>query len=216
MVYTLVGFSISTKLCKHHHRLTPSAFHHPSRNSVSTSSHFCSPLAGTRLLSVLWICLFWTLDRQGLVQCGLLSPVSPTCLGSDSGLQPARLLCPWHFPGKDTRVGCHSLLQGIFLTQGWSPHLDTGRQILCLRCSGLTRVVAWVSVSLYEPVTVVFPFTSRWTRLSPHFGCRENAAVDIVYKFWHRRMFSIILGICLGLYSNSVIFEPISQSAGTL
>ena len=33
-------------------------------------------------------------------------------------LQLARLLCPWDFPGKNTRVGCHFLLQGIFLTQG--------------------------------------------------------------------------------------------------
>ena len=33
-------------------------------------------------------------------------------------LQPARLLCPWTFPGKNTRVGCHFLLQGTFLTQG--------------------------------------------------------------------------------------------------
>ena len=31
------------------------------------------------------------------------------------------LLCPWHFPGKSTGVGCHFLLQGIFLTQGSSP-----------------------------------------------------------------------------------------------
>ena len=29
-----------------------------------------------------------------------------------------RLLCPWDFPGKNTGVGCHSLLQGIFLAQG--------------------------------------------------------------------------------------------------
>ena len=27
------------------------------------------------------------------------------------GLQPARLLCPWDFPGKNTGVGCHSFLQ---------------------------------------------------------------------------------------------------------
>ena len=26
-------------------------------------------------------------------------------------------------PGKDTGVGCHALLQGIFPTQGWNPHL---------------------------------------------------------------------------------------------
>ena len=29
-----------------------------------------------------------------------------------------RLLCPWDFPGKNTGVGCHSVLQGIFLIQG--------------------------------------------------------------------------------------------------
>ena len=30
----------------------------------------------------------------------------------------ARLLSPWDFLGKNTGVGCHFLLQGIFLTQG--------------------------------------------------------------------------------------------------
>ena len=39
------------------------------------------------------------------------------------GLQPTRLLCPWDFPGKNTGVGCHALLQGIFLTQGSNPSL---------------------------------------------------------------------------------------------
>ena len=34
------------------------------------------------------------------------------------GLSAARLLCPWNSPGKNTGVGRHSLLQGIFLTQG--------------------------------------------------------------------------------------------------
>ena len=34
------------------------------------------------------------------------------------GLQLARLLCPWNFPGKNTGVGCLFLLHGIFLTQG--------------------------------------------------------------------------------------------------
>ena len=33
-------------------------------------------------------------------------------------LQPARLPCPWNSPGKNTGVDCHSLLQGIFPTQG--------------------------------------------------------------------------------------------------
>ena len=34
--------------------------------------------------------------------------------------KPARLLCLWNFPGKNTGVGCHSLLQGIF-PQGSNP-----------------------------------------------------------------------------------------------
>ena len=34
------------------------------------------------------------------------------------GLLPTRLLCPWDFPGKNTGVGCHFLVQGIFPTQG--------------------------------------------------------------------------------------------------
>ena len=33
-------------------------------------------------------------------------------------------------PGKHTGVGCHSLLQGIFSTQGSNPGLLHGRQIL--------------------------------------------------------------------------------------
>ena len=33
------------------------------------------------------------------------------------------LHCPWDFPGKNTRVGCHLLLQEIFPTQGLNPGL---------------------------------------------------------------------------------------------
>ena len=34
------------------------------------------------------------------------------------GLQPTRLLSPWDFPGKNTGVDCHFLLQESFPTQG--------------------------------------------------------------------------------------------------
>ena len=43
------------------------------------------------------------------------------------------LLCPQDSPDKNTRVGCHSLFQGIFLTQGSNPcllHLVHCRKIL--------------------------------------------------------------------------------------
>ena len=42
---------------------------------------------------------------------------------------PSPLLCPWDSPGMNTGVGCHFLLQGIFLTQGPNPDLHC-RQIL--------------------------------------------------------------------------------------
>ena len=41
------------------------------------------------------------------------------------GLYPVRLLCPWDSLGKNTGVGCHFLLQGVFQTQGSN---------LCLLC----------------------------------------------------------------------------------
>ena len=47
------------------------------------------------------------------------SAVSTLC----SPMDCPRLLCPWDIPGKNTGVGCHFLLQGIFPTQGSSPHL---------------------------------------------------------------------------------------------
>ena len=39
------------------------------------------------------------------------------------GLQPTSHLCPWDSSSKDTGVGCHFLLQGIFPTQGQNPCL---------------------------------------------------------------------------------------------
>ena len=46
------------------------------------------------------------------------------------GLEPTRFLCPWNSPGKNTEVGSHSLLQGIFLTQGLNLGLLLCRWIL--------------------------------------------------------------------------------------
>ena len=40
-------------------------------------------------------------------------------------LLPPRLLCPWDSPGKNTGVGSHALLQGIFPNQGWNPGSPT-------------------------------------------------------------------------------------------
>ena len=45
-------------------------------------------------------------------------------------LQLSRLLCPWGSPGKNTAVGCHSPLQGIFPTRGQNLGLLPCRQAL--------------------------------------------------------------------------------------
>ena len=45
-------------------------------------------------------------------------------------LQLSSLLCPRDFPGKTTGVGCHSLLQRVFLTQGSNPGFLHCRRIL--------------------------------------------------------------------------------------
>ena len=45
-------------------------------------------------------------------------------------MDPAKLLCPWDSPDKNTGVGCYSLFQGIFPTQGLNPGFLNCRQIL--------------------------------------------------------------------------------------
>ena len=61
----------------------------------------------------------------------LVCPAAQSCPTlRPPGLQPARLLCPWDSPGKNTGAGCHTLLQGIVPTQGWNPGLPQCGQIL--------------------------------------------------------------------------------------
>ena len=59
----------------------------------------------------------------------LVAQSSPT-LCDPHGLKLARLLRLGDSPGKNTRVDCHSLLQGIFPTQRSNPGLLHCRQIL--------------------------------------------------------------------------------------
>ena len=64
------------------------------------------------------------------------------------GLQPARLLCPWDFSSQNTGVGCHFLLQGIFLTQGSNLH----RLCLPALASGFFTTSAKLSKPLFFPL----------------------------------------------------------------
>ena len=80
------------------------------------------------------------------------------------GLQPTRLLCPWNYPGKNTGVGSHSLLQEIFPTQGSNLDFRHCRQNLYqLSHQGSTPfhcIVEWIRSSGSEPQSapgLVFP-----------------------------------------------------------
>ena len=55
-----------------------------------------------------------------VLSCSIVSNSLETTIAS-------RLLCPWNFPGKNTRMGCHSLHRGIFLIQGSNPSLLHGQ-----------------------------------------------------------------------------------------
>ena len=64
---------------------------------------------------------------MGSKGCGIggccLFAQSCLTLSRSLGLQPVRLLHSWDFPGKNTGVGYHSLLQGILPTMGLNPGL---------------------------------------------------------------------------------------------
>ena len=66
------------------------------------------------------------------VSCSVVSICNPLQIVMDfiDSHGPVRLFCPWNSPGNNTGVGCHSLLQGIFPTQGLNPGLLCCRQIL--------------------------------------------------------------------------------------
>ena len=78
-----------------------------------------------------------------------------------SGLEPARLLCPWNSPGKNNRVGCHSLLQGIFPTQGWNPSL--------LHCRGFFTVWAMREENISCPNMHLALLISAFPKMKSNF-----------------------------------------------
>ena len=103
------------------------------------------------------------------------------------GLESIRLLCPWNFPGKNTRVGCHFLLQGIFPTQGWNlclQHWDSGAYFI-------SGIVSWSYIvhsfksSLLQWGRFSFYFIDEEIRLRNFFQLviRDGSlAILLVYK----------------------------------
>ena len=73
-----------------------------------------------------WTSFYWVFTYSWCT-LGMMCTLTQLCsVMSNSfwphGLLPARLPFPMGFPGKNTGVGCHFLLQENFLTQGSNPH----------------------------------------------------------------------------------------------
>ena len=67
---------------------------------------------------------------QSKLACGVLVAQSCPTLCDSMDYGPPGSSVHGDSPGKNTGVGCHFLLQGIFLTQGSNPDLLHCRQIL--------------------------------------------------------------------------------------
>ena len=67
----------------------------------------------SRITDDLWYC-YCLVTKSSLTLC--------------DPMDSAMLLCPWDFPVKNPGVGCHFLLQGIFLSQGLNPRILHHRQ----------------------------------------------------------------------------------------
>ena len=89
-------------------------------------------------------------------------------------LYPTRLHCLWEFPGKNTGVGCHTLLQGIFPTQGLSPGL------LCLSpaLTGLSSLPGkphwFLQFSSVQSLSRVWLFATSWIA-----ACQASLSITI-------------------------------------
>ena len=101
---------------------------HDGQPEVFPPSSIC-PL-GNELKKCYFSFLFHLECAKGAATCSIVYPwlcvqVAPAVSNSlgPHGLWPPRRLCPGDFPGKNTGVGCHALLQGIFLTQRSNPCL---------------------------------------------------------------------------------------------
>ena len=80
-------------------------------------------------------------------------------------------LCPWDFPGKNTGVDCHFLLQGIFPTQGWNVNLRIGRLFLYHWATGeapIYNYIIYIYLSIYTLLEEVCQFCDSDLDLNEH------------------------------------------------
>ena len=134
------------------------------------------------------------------------------------GLGPARLLCPWNSPGKNTGVGSCSLLQGIFPTQGSNPGLPHYRKISLLQgifpTQGLNPGLWHCRWILYCLSHQGSPWTLEWVAYS--FSRGSSWPRDWTRVSWIAGGFFTSWATREALFSLQVQFSSVAQSCPTL
>ena len=140
--------------------------------------------------------IFWNGERV-LNICVCVCVFTLSCSAVSYSLwphDPTRLLYPWDFLGKNTGVGCHCLLQGIFPTQGSNLHL------LCLlHC----KQILYYWAIREAPWNICIPCEY------PQKSTTAEALNDKVDKitFWGCQMtvslFSPVLSLCFFFFSSA-------------
>ena len=115
------------------------------------------------------------------------------------GLWSARCLCPWDFPSKNTGMGCHFLLQGVFPTPGSNPRLLHCRWILyhwTTRECSIKPIISTTPCLLIEEI-IPFPFKVI-------IGKYVLTAILVIVSCFHSSFLFLILllssFVCLWLY----------------
>ena len=123
---------------------------------------------------------------------------------------PARLLCPWDSPGKNTGVSCHALLQEIFPSQGLNPrllcllHWQTGTtSATCGPLSVLTWQV-WGEFLTSSPVIPMLPVHGPH---SENQGARKH-------RFWWLCSGFLLILCDSGAHADALEIESTSLMGG--
>ena len=94
------------------------------------------------------------------------------------GLQLTRLLRSWDFPGKNTGVGCHFLLQEIFSTQGLNLGLPHCRQTL-YHVSHQGSLICIYDNCNWSPIN----FWNKFLKISDLWSPNMNHTKQVYQKF---------------------------------
>ena len=101
--------------------------------------------------------LYSAIQRVCVSVCAVCSDVSDSLWSHE--LWPSRLLCLWDFPGKNTGVGCHFLLQGI------SPTPNSSSRISCQLFSFYSFPSLPSFIYMHRQCLSEISFTRFWWRI---------------------------------------------------